>query len=623
MRGRRGTSDGGRVKAEGRQRLARREEQKEEVEGEAVVTDISRLVEVAFKAHRSTASSLTSSPLSNRPSSASHGQAMADGGQSTHPQPRPPTRSLSMLGNDEEGEDDADPLQRRAVSIAELHRREDEEIDELYAVQDMLDSFYDHVQHQDDEEEEEQNDDSTPTPRRKRRDYRQLRYNGERWQSKDCIRVGWFTVREEPLPAVDGAVAEEVQDGEEVELVVVEKSEPLPFGTPHYTRYLQLFSDRLVRRLLRTRTPLSRQRQRQKTRKANAKRQKRRLEKAPEARDYIRIDLSASDDDSPYLSPSSDSEEEKEEDDSPAFTETETFTRSLVPVNAPLPLHPLSVILTHRPDNSITADVLQAVTALHLKGLLALSCTRDAKGRCYLVKVALTPLALSDDGRPSAEERSLLRVAMRWAADCGEWEDEEQRHRAGDDVFDPTDLYAAALPPKASALPPQRRTAAPRFSRLLRNGAVKRRRVHVMEEKGDVPDGSDDDDEAMMAEEPSDEEADAQLSAAPTGDDSSCALTHAQLSSLGLLPQLRPYQLHAASWMLQREAMPALDPALHLSELSVFWKECRLFEACPVTGVERLWFDVVRGVVARRVVDGEALTEVRGGLLCDEMGLGQ
>ena len=484
----------------------------------------------------------------------------------------------------------------RHLREQEEEEGEEEEVQSLLALQSMLDSFYENVSNS--EPDGEADDEARALRKRRRPDVRRLRYSGRSWTAAECIRIGWFTVREEPHPP-DGdaaAVVEERDVQSEVELVVVERSEPSASGgVRQWVRSLQFVGDGLVRRAVRTRTADSAQRRRQRSRRASQRRTHSTREKA---RDTIRLDVSDSED-SAFSSPAS----EQESDDGGAhsdvadtFTTSEVVERSAVPLTAPIPLHPLSVVHTHRPDNAIDERCLHAVVALFLKGFVDLRCQHDAENHCFRLDVWVTPLAMSGDGRPSWEERRMLGVVVRWACECGQWEEAEQISR-DEAAFDPSELYAAALPPKrpfsSAATPHRSRTNGATLPHSPRSAP---RAVHEEERKQRRV---DDDEKAIIVNDndDSDDESTAQL---PSSGESHCVLTQALLSSLGLLPVLRPYQLRAASWMLQREVQPALEPALHLQELNAFWKPCRLYEQCPSSGATSLWYDVVRAVVTRK-----------------------
>ena len=577
----------------------------------AVVKDLTRLIQAAVGDAPSSSLPPPTVPSSSTASTSMSKRKRAKPKKGQLHQQQPPPRSLSL--NAEAMEDDDDEQSQVHRLQAEAKRREEEELEELYAVQSMLDSFYDNVSEGDEEQNED--DGAQATPKRRRKDYRELRYRGQTWTDAECVQVGWFTVRDEALPPPTDAVVEEEKGHSEVELVVVEKQEPTPSSVNHFVRYMSFFREGLVRRFVTTRTPSSLRRARQQARKMSAKRKQKQLQALKATRVFIHIDGSDSSPDSTDSAFSSPSSEEKEEEPAElTFTTNETLVRQPIALTSPLPLHPLSVIHTHRPDNAIDDDTLHALTYLYLKGFLSLRCTRNEPGRCYDVKVALTPQTVSADSRASAEERRLLTLVMQWACDCDGLEDAEHRPHL-DEVFEPRELYAAALPPKRQpSTAPVRRGLLQRLDETVDS----QQRAAISEDKGHVLDGDVDD--ALMAEDGDDDSGAVQQL---TQLEQPWQLTQSFLSSLGLLPQLRPYQLQAASWMVQREANPDLDPAHHLPELSVYWKACRLYEPCPNTGVEVLWLDVMRGVVAKRVVEGEELNEMRGGLLCDEMGLGK
>ena len=536
-----------------------------------------------------------------------------------------------MLEDEEEDEQDGAEAMQQLMQ-QEAARREEREVEELYAVQGLLDDFYSRVSSDDEQQErqreQEEQEEEERKRKRRRKDRRELRYKGETWSREQCVCIGWLTVREEKLQRPEDSKERDEEDEampaadelqQEAELMVVEKLEAGE-DSAAVVRYLQFVREGLVRRRVRTLKPQHRQQKRQKRRRQKAEQQQQQVAQAMrglrdrgDQREFIVLDES---DDSDFRLSEAEEEEKKEiqredeeeKEETAAHEEerydwTESVVSAVLPLTAPVLLHPLSVILTHRPDNGIDSATLSAIVSLYLKGLLSLRCQYEAQGRWYRLWLSITPRAMQDAVRGREEVRAMIDV-MRWACDCPQLQQETTASTGSDDAandeFDPRDLYAAALPPKQTVQQP------------LRTDAVddcEEAEPAEAEEKYSEP-------QAVAIDSDVNGQAAAAVSNSPL-------LSQASLSALGLLPTLRPYQLEAAQWMLQRETIGSVSPSSYLPELSVFWRRCCLFSPCPWSRVSAVWLDVVRGVVSLNPQRSEQLTEVRGGLLCDEMGLGK
>ena len=522
----------------------------------------------------------------------------------------------------------------------EEHRREEEEISELYEVQSLLDSFYENVN--DDDIDDLQEDEQSQKKRRVRKDYREVRFKPQPWRPDGCIEIGWMRVRQEGM-------IDPQQEASPVSIMLIERRDK---ETDEMIAYVQFYTKVQKTVTTRKKKPGFHRKPKKKPTPVKTKKKKSTTMK-PLMRFYLSIDTDDEDADEDYrpgeeeedevqVTPQreeitiSDEENELESpaelddvDDPDQYIVSESIVQEEQMLGAAILLHPLAIVQTHRNDNSIDIDSLTSIFSLYNKGALSLSIKYEPQNHWFHISVALTPHAMSgDDIRDKTYKQMMSRVLMQWACDQQPLPQKPQynhRERNGDALFNPHDIYQAALPPPSYIID---------STHVAFEGSKHSHDV-LMDSKTDTDDYdhyNGDTDHNIISN-------GLRIKASHNEDgllhpktlfSLSSPITQQQLHELGIIPTLRPYQLRALNWMLQRElqSSSAWQPSnpLYHDELYTFWRECVLYQSVTVADqgtVDSVWYNTMTGVIALTPENAETLDEVRGGLLCEEMGLGK